>query len=1086
VNRNAAHGARRAGGPYKGLDRYDEDDWWLFFGRTHERDLIVTNLRARRVTLLYGRSGVGKSSLLRAGVGHHLRDLARHNVHEIGVPEYVPVIVSNWRDDPVATVRGALFDAVDEFVETGRRSSGSLAETIERLSSAVESRVLVVLDQLEEYFLYHGHPTGDDPLRPELAEALTRPHLHVSFLLSIREDSLARLDPLRRRVPALFTSVLHLEALDRGNARAAIVEPLARYREPGPREVEETLVDELLDQLAGGAPVPEQAGQGRIGKRSDRIDPSYLQVVLSSLWEREEDEDRLRLTTLEQLGGTESIARRHLDEALDGLPAREREVAADALRFLVTPLGAKIALAAEELASFTGEDVEPVLEQLAGRARVLRAVSASGHDEPTRYEIFHDVLGPAVLDWRARFVRERDRAKLELETDEARRRAKEERRRARLFGALAISAFAALICALVASGYAWHEKSSADRQRRHAESRALAAEVPALLSSRLGDGVLRAVESRSSADTFEARRALLLAVRRTEGLVRFVRFGRRVTTAGAGPGDTYVAALETGDLVVLDRSGRRIGRWSGEGSAVTALAFNPRLRLVAVGGQQSVKILGGRSGALGTRWRGRVLDPQMTVTALAFESKGRRFAAGGQGGITLWRLDAQGEPLAPPRRLSVNDVSALSFDHGGWGLVARTSKGALRWDLRHPDRPATPVRESALPRLAGHVGTPTAVSVERPRDLLAAGDASGRVALWRADDGGWRFARTFDGQGDTIVAVVFDATGKRFAAASRDGTVAVWDVGAGNPVIRGAGVAPVADRRLAVVTRSGSLEVRGIDGAVRRRVAANGIALVSGSPDGRAFVAAGPDGLLASNDAWRSTHRFARGLQLRDVAVADDGTSVGVRGSDVAVGRWDSSGRFIGALQPPTSLGRSATALTAAIDADGSRVAAGYYAGQVVLWSGSRASVLRRRGPPVTAVAFGRDGSSLAVGDDGGGVELRRVSSGDVTRIVAHPTTVLRLAFSPDGRILASGGDDGAVRLWDVESGGLLGDLVSGGPPVTALTFSPDGRSLVAAHGVITVWDTTEWRVGPKAFGQVVVHLCSLVGISRHAGSPCT
>jgi WD40 repeat protein len=360
------------------------------------------------------------------------------------------------------------------------------------------------------------------------------------------------------------------------------------------------------------------------------------------------------------------------------------------------------------------------------------------------------------------------------------------------------------------------------------------------------------------------------------------------------------------------------------------------------------------------------------------------------------------------------------------------------------------------------------------------------VALWSADAGGWRFVRRFDGEGDRIVAIVFDERAERFAAGSRDGTVAVWNVGAGDRVVRGVDVAPVADRRLVLVTGSRSLELRGIDGAVLRRVATSGVTLVSGSPNGRAFVAADAHGLLASNDAWRSTRRFAQGVQLRDAAVADDGTSVGVAGVDSAVGRWDSHGRFIGALEPPAALGRSETALTAAISADGSRVAGGYFGGEVVLWHGGSARVLRRGRSPVTALAFGGDGSLLAVGDDGGVVELRRVSSADLTRIVAHPTTVLRLAFSSDGRILASAGDDGVVRLWDVESGGQLATLVSGGPAVTALAFTPDGRSLVAAHGVITVWDATQWRIGSKSLRGVVVHLCSLLESSRAARSTCT
>ena len=64
----------RTGSPYKGLDHYEEQDAPFFFGREVECDLVVANLLAARLTLLYGQSGVGKSSLLHAGVVPRLRE----------------------------------------------------------------------------------------------------------------------------------------------------------------------------------------------------------------------------------------------------------------------------------------------------------------------------------------------------------------------------------------------------------------------------------------------------------------------------------------------------------------------------------------------------------------------------------------------------------------------------------------------------------------------------------------------------------------------------------------------------------------------------------------------------------------------------------------------------------------------------------------------------------------------------------------------------------------------------------------------------------------------------------------------------
>jgi hypothetical protein len=62
--------------PYKGLQAYTEEDGNYFFGRDADSDLVIANLMASRLTLLYGPSGVGKSSLLQAGVVRHLHRLA--------------------------------------------------------------------------------------------------------------------------------------------------------------------------------------------------------------------------------------------------------------------------------------------------------------------------------------------------------------------------------------------------------------------------------------------------------------------------------------------------------------------------------------------------------------------------------------------------------------------------------------------------------------------------------------------------------------------------------------------------------------------------------------------------------------------------------------------------------------------------------------------------------------------------------------------------------------------------------------------------------------------------------------------------
>ena len=130
--------------PYVGLVPYGEADAPFFFGRERERTIVTANLRAARLTLLYGPSGVGKTPLLHAGVVSKLRALAG--------PTLAVAVFSSWRDEPLPAlteeIRRAAAEALGEAVE-GPAPGTPLVETLRGWTQRVR-RLLVVLDQFED------------------------------------------------------------------------------------------------------------------------------------------------------------------------------------------------------------------------------------------------------------------------------------------------------------------------------------------------------------------------------------------------------------------------------------------------------------------------------------------------------------------------------------------------------------------------------------------------------------------------------------------------------------------------------------------------------------------------------------------------------------------------------------------------------------------------------------------------------------------------------------------------------------------------------------------------------------------------
>lgn len=412
--------------PYRGLMPYTETDTPYFFGRSTEIVTIMANVEVARLTIFYGPSGVGKTSVLRAGVLYQLQQQAQANFTTMGYAENIPVYFNRWQHDPLTNLTQAIVAAAQAFVidhgaQTTVQANTSTLVPGEELSQQMSfttalrlwtnqtnSDLLLVLDQFEEYFLYHSHKSGPGTFAYEFVQAVNTPDLRVNFLLSLREDTLARLDYFKGQIPFLLHNRLSIAHLSYAQGREAISRPLEQYnREHGTAyTIEPALVEAVLDQVARGKVTLGYHGTGLTAAETagESIEAPYLQLVLSYLWTEEKklNSTILRKQTLDNLGGARKIVSNHLDDTMAGLSTIHQAIAARFFDRLVTLNGTKIAVSLDELtrhAKTEATEVQKVLEQLQLK-RLIRGVSLS--TGTTQYEIFHDVLIQGILDWQSR------------------------------------------------------------------------------------------------------------------------------------------------------------------------------------------------------------------------------------------------------------------------------------------------------------------------------------------------------------------------------------------------------------------------------------------------------------------------------------------------------------------------------------------------------------------------------------------------------------------------------------------------------------------------------------------------------------
>ena len=267
--------------------------------------------------------------------------------------------------------------------------------------------VYLILDQFEEYFLYHGA----GPLGDELPELLRRAGLRVNVLSRCARTRSPSSTPSRAGSPT-FANPLRLERLDRAAARAAIVGPLGRYSElAGATYGASRSSSRRCSTRSPRGRSTSAGGAARCQREPDAIEAPYLQLVLERLWEprRRRRVGRAAARDAARLGGA-GIVRAHVGGRSSGCRPRA-DAAARLVRHLVTPSGTKISRTGRDLAEYAGVGQAELDPCSSGSAASASSAASTGRPAAPSATRSSTTCSPRpVLAWRDGHEVERERA----------------------------------------------------------------------------------------------------------------------------------------------------------------------------------------------------------------------------------------------------------------------------------------------------------------------------------------------------------------------------------------------------------------------------------------------------------------------------------------------------------------------------------------------------------------------------------------------------------------------------------------------------------------------------------------------------
>jgi WD40 repeat protein/serine/threonine protein kinase len=504
-----------------------------------------------------------------------------------------------------------------------------------------------------------------------------------------------------------------------------------------------------------------------------------------------------------------------------------------------------------------------------------------------------------------------------------------------------------------------------------------------------------------------------------------------------------------GEVTIWDLDQGRVEETLAEHrQPVKCIRFSPDGGLLAAGTDRKILIWNAAQRRL-VRTLGPCPD---MVGGIAFSPSGHQLAAVSRHTLMVWDVDDGA--LLGSTETSIGQL---------WGVVYNPDGQTLATNGNHQDIFLWDTETLSLKHtLRGHTNSVRSVAFSHDGATLVSGGDDFAIRLWDLPTASERTA--YRGHNREVNAVVLTPNEQTFVTAGMDGQIKTWDI------------------------NQPPLELEGHSGRVL---------CATFTSDGRYFITGGLDNTVR---LWETAsrkvvaHADSHERPVRAVAVGSASDWLASAGEDCRIVLYDLPSMAV----RRTISGHEHFVTALAVSADGKQLASASLDGSLKIWASDTGRLLQRLDGDhgqIKAFAFTAEGRELITSGSDGVVRIWDLSSGRETAVLNEPGLPVRaLALNPNATLLATGGNDQNVQIWDLRDRSLRRTLKGHSHWVGAVTFSPDGKTLVSATGdrtpnvpgEIKFWDPETGQVratftghaAPLAFspdGQVL-----LVGANDH------